>query len=435
MSGSLHAVASPREAATIPGQEASTVTSPGPGRHAFGCPDTAVAAGVRPRAVATWAMMAVAATAPMNGLRVGQSISVADLLLGVAIVGLLAEPMLVGRGRSRLEAGFWLGLAMVMLGGVLGTLSALRPTGSVVNLTLFGLGAAPVLVVRRWAPDPVTLRRWAWCWVSGATVSAVYALMDSGDVSGRAAGLAAHPNHLAMLSVLGAGLALALSASPRSGAQWVARAAFTALALAVIRSGSRAGLIALVLTCAVIVVLLGRERAPAVGGRLGRSCLVLAAVAMLLATDVIPLGRHNAIQRSMGDATSVASDRERLRLIESGLRTITVHPLTGTGFERVLDAHNVYVQLWAGAGVLGILGFLLAAGTVLRVGLRPPLGDPTRLLSSAFVAGYVGYLATGMVQNFLWDRYLWLHVAVILWMGAGGRRATSSEAVLLRRSG
>jgi O-antigen ligase len=175
------------------------------------------------------------------------------------------------------------------------------------------------------------------------------------------------------------------------------------------------------------VVRLVRGRAtPAGRGKLAVSCVALAAVAVLLATtDATPLGRHNAIQRSIGDATSAASDRERLPQIESSLRTIAGQPLTGAGFEDVLDAHNVYVQLWAGAGVLGLFGFLLAAGTVLRAGCRPRRGTPPHLLSSAFVAGYAGYLVAGTVQNFLWERYLWLHVAVILWVGVEGQRAAS----------
>jgi O-antigen ligase len=242
-------------------------------------------------------------------------------------------------------------------------------------------------------------------------------------VSGRSAGLTTHPNHLAMISTLGAGLALALTAREEGWRRWAAAACSGVLAITVMRAGSRAGLLALVVAVGVVAM-----RARPVGrpkGRPGKgpllACVLGLVVAALVAGNAVQLGQHNALRRVLGDTTSASSDQARVSLLHAGLHTIAQHPLTGTGFENVLEAHNIYVQTWAAGGILGILGFLVLAFAVVRAGLSVPARSPEGWLATGFVAGYLGYLAAGIVQNFLWDRYLWLHVAAILWLATCAR--------------
>ena len=68
----------------------------------------------------------------------------------------------------------------------------------------------------------------------------------------------------------------------------------------------------------------------------------------------------------------------------------------------------------------GLIGFLMLVVAVVREGARevPGAGAESRYIRTAFLAGYLGYLVAGLAQNVLWDRYIWLHVAVILWARA-----------------
>lgn len=365
-------------------------------------------------------MMAVAATSPMNGVRIGRTIALTDIFLVVGLGALFAGSVTARRHSPAVPRPLLTGCVMVALGGCVGALFSPRPLAGFPHLLLFTLGGVPVLVVFRWAPDVGTLRRYTWSWLAGAVASGICGLIAPGDAAGRTAGLTTHPNHFAMVSALGAGLALALTLGETGRRRLLAAASLTVLLLAVLRAGSRAGLVALLVTAAIVIA--RTRRPPPRTRRLSRvalTVLALAIAAMALGTThLVDLGRHNAIERSVGDATSSASDRERYPVLEAGVRRIVAHPITGSGFESVLQAHNIYVGLWAAAGLLGLCGFLLIARTTVQAALLQPRDSPARLLADAYAAGYIGYLVAGCAQNFLWDRYLWLHAAVIIWLGS-----------------
>jgi O-antigen ligase len=378
--------------------------------------------------IVTVAMMAVAATAPLNGVRVG-SIALTDVFLVCATGALLLRSLDRSGGQMTLPPGAWLsGFALIVMGGTLGTFFADNPGASLAHLfrlTISSIG--PVLVVLSWRPDDSQVRRYTWLWVLGAGVSGVLALVEGGDASGRSAGLTTHPNHLAFISSLGAGLALTLALTERAVRRGLAITALTILSLAVLRAGSRAGLVALTVTVAVVVI----QNRRAHGGQSprGRYVVVLLGLAvvgsLLLSTGRITLGPHNAITRSLGDVTTATSDEGRSVLLSGGVQSIADNPLTGAGLEHALQAHNVYVQMAASAGILGLLGFVLVAGTTLRAGLaRAPVRRADDL-AVGFVAGYAGYLVGAFFQNLLWDRYLWLHVAMVIWCWERSRRATA----------
>lgn len=367
----------------------------------------------------TVAMMAVAFTAPMNGVRLFR-VAVTDVVLAVAILALAVEVLVSKRRWRPLPPGFTLGTGLVVAGGVIGTLFAIRPGASLAHLLPFALAATvPVFVVRMWAPSVAMLRRYAWCWVCGAVVSGAIGLLSTGGVTGRPEGLTPHPNHLALTCGLAGGIALALWMSDEGWRRSVALAMFGILALTVVRAGSRAALLGL-LVSAVVVVVATRRLQPA-GERIGRGVLALLALSVvtggLLATGAVHVGEQNAVHRLLGDQSAQASDAERLSLLEKNVHRIGDRPLTGNGFEDARQAHNIYVQVWAAAGIPGLVGFVMLIASVVREGARTLAGPDRRskYVASAFLAGYIGYLVAGLAQNVLWDRYVWLHVAVILW--------------------
>lgn len=383
--------------------------------------------GTRP--VVTGAMMGVAFTAPMNGLRV-RVLAATDVMLAIAFLGLALEMLATRRRLPALPVGFWAGTALVVGGGLLGTVFADSPRGSLAHLVPFTVAATlPVIAFQMWGPSLAILRKYAWCWASGAAVSGAVGLFSSGGITGRPGGLTPHPNHLAMTCALGAAIALTLWLSEVGWRRQGALALFGLLVLTVVRAGSRAGLVALLVGAAIVIVRTRELRSTP--ERIGRGALALLALALLagalIGTGVVHVGRQNAVFRLFGDTSAQASDAERLSALDENVRRISSRPLTGSGFEKALQAHNIYLQILAAAGIAGLVGFLMLVASVVREGLQAGAGPPDDLLlyiRTAFLAGYAGYLVAGLAQNILWDRYVWLHVAVILW----ARSAVSADS-------
>jgi O-antigen ligase len=364
--------------------------------------------------------------APLTAVRF-HSVAVVDaLLLGAAVA--VGVDLFVGVRRSvRLPPRVVGAVALLAAGGVAGTLFASDAVMSVANLVQFTLSVlGPILLLFVWQPDTDALRRYTWLWLAAATTSAAIALFSGGDASGRVRGLTTHPNELALISMLGAALAFSYAVSEVRRRRWTAVAAGAVLCLAVLRSGSRAGLIALVVATLVVLFGVGARTVAACGraARKARALVLGGGVALAVAmvsVGPVSLGSHNAVRRFLGDATATASDVGRDRLLAGGLRTFAAHPLTGAGFQDPLAAHDVYVQVGAAGGILSLVGFALLAGTVVRSGLASQPRERA-WLSTGYLAGFLGYLAAGLFQNMLWDRYLWLHAAVILWLGASRDR-------------
>lgn len=129
----------------------------------------------------------------------------------------------------------------------------------------------------------------------------------------------------------------------------------------------------------------------------------------LVIMGVVSLGETNAIGRLLGnDPTAQASDQERDAARRETLESIDSEPFTGVGFTLARESHNVYLQVWAGAGVLGVLGF---GAIAVAIGRKLRQRDHGGSLRSAMLCGYVGYLGSAAFTTIFWDRYLWVYVA------------------------
>ena len=128
-----------------------------------------------------------------------------------------------------------------------------------------------------------------------------------------------------------------------------------------------------------------------------------------------------ALQRLTGAISIEASDIGRLDLLREAARDLTRNPLLGIGFTRVRDAHDIYVQLWHGGGLLALAAFALFSGGTLWEGARqyrqrraPPIPD---LIVALMISLFV-WLFIGLVQNAIYDRYLYLPAALIITLRA-----------------
>ncbi|HUR17784.1 MAG TPA: O-antigen ligase family protein [Acidimicrobiales bacterium] len=360
-------------------------------------------------AVAAWAVAAF--TVPLNGVRVS-ILTLSDVLLIVAVAVTL--PSLAADSRTRtagVSRGVFAGLGAIAFGGVIGTLFAADAGASLLTMSKFVLASAgSVLAVMLWAPSQERIRWFCHLWLLGAVFNAVWAIFIGRTPGARPAGLSTHPNHLAMVCVLGVGLALGLALTGRRPLRGLALAALLPLSVALVLSGSRAAVVG----CAVVVpsvAVLARRVQLAI-----RALFAVGVFALAVLAGFIRLPEETGLRRIIGDPTTIASDAERAEHLSQSLDRLNDHPLTGEGFQFAQEAHNIYLQVAVAAGPLGVLGLFLIAGAMLRAsrgGLHaragPVSGD--QALLAGLGGGYAGYLVAGAFQNVLWDRYLWFYVA------------------------
>jgi O-antigen ligase len=146
---------------------------------------------------------------------------------------------------------------------------------------------------------------------------------------------------------------------------------------------------------------------------------VLLALSLLLTTACVLT--FSSIQDRLATMIQPHDDpalRERLQLFMSSLKVGMENPLLGVGYGRgrlkealrphlkgtefedgpIWHAHNVYLELLAGTGFLGLLTFLWLIGATLRRVLSAALvrEDAQRLLGFALATSWVAAIVTGM---------------------------------------
>lgn len=361
-------------------------------------------------------MVIGAGTVGLNSLRV-ESLATADLFLLLAAAGVAIYAFQHGVRTPALLERSTVGIFLIVVGGLLGTLYAEHSLTSLGLLASLVVGSYAVLaLIAIWAPQPSEVRTVSGAFVLGAVVSALFAL-TSGDE--RPAGLAIHSNHLGLVCVLALGPALALAWWSKASLQRVAWIVAAGLLMAgIVISGSRAGVLG-----ASVVLLLMFLHMRTSAARFAIVSTILVAICVLY-LGLVDVPGQDALTRSLpGDASSQESDVGRNELLHRSLDRVAEHPLTGEGFESAGEAHNIYLQLWSSAGLLGLVGFVLLASGTLRVFFRRRKGsEPPRdaVIMIGLLASFAGFLVAGFVQNGLWDRYIWIVLGL-----AGGIAATS----------
>lgn len=347
---------------------------------------------------------------PMNALRLGANVTFTDLCLvmcaGLAIMARATAGPRPPAARRPVRPDVIAALLLIA-GGILGSQFAANLGVSLSSIIRFGLAAVGVpLVFAALGPTRSEVRLLAWAFVVGAAVNSVAGVLTY-DPGNRGIGLSTHSNHLAAASLLASGFAAGLYLTSSRRASWTAAALWGVVAVGILKSGSRAGAIGEMILIALLLGLTG-------SGRILRWCVgVVAGVAVLLTLNVIPYDEQDAIARVLGRnrAAVAASDFERAQFRAKAIQGIEEHPLTGAGFEEARTAHNVYLQVWGAAGIIGLLGMavLWSAGVH---GLVEGMGGDRWVLGAA--AAVVSFLVIASASNILWDRYLWFAFALFV---------------------
>jgi hypothetical protein len=367
------------------------------------------------------ALAGAAVTLPMSAWKVIGPLTTADLLLVAAVILFLPRIALAGSRRL-----WFLALAIILatVGAVVGTIvsgSDVVASAEILGRVLAAAVGAMVLV-SCWRPGLEQVRSFGWLWIAGGVASAIVALVIPDlHMFLRPSGLTPHPNHLAIISVVLLGVALALILSEREreyGFRGLpALAALFAAGLlfaGVVASGSRAGLGA-ALIVGFLAVVSTRDRS------IVRLAVGFAAVGLVVAVLGVA-GQDNALERVAGGDETSAESRDTFNA--AAWDRFTEHPVTGVGFGEIYEAHIFLLQLGSGAGILGIAAGLMIILLVLRTYVNAVwkrMGDnPVYwVLVAGFAAAMIGYLAASVFQNVLWDRNVWMAIVLMAWLAAG----------------
>jgi putative inorganic carbon (hco3(-)) transporter len=289
--------------------------------------------------------------------------------------------------------------------------------------------------------------------VAGATIAAVYGLLfvapEGTDDAARLSGTLDNPNELATVLVaaiaLGIGLAAALRESPlaRLGAL-VAVALCTA---GVFLTGSRGGLVALAVALISFLV---------IGARFRGRVLVLT-----LAIIAAGVGYYSYIAspEARDRITDIESGTGRTDLWEIGWRMVEAEPVHGVGVgnfpvsspqfllepgsiarpdffisDEPKAAHNMYLEIWAELGTVGLALFAFVVGFGLYAAAKATSAFARRgdvrmeIVARAVFVALAAVLAADFFGSRQYNRELWilLGLAVAIWGIARGREPATS---------
>jgi O-antigen ligase len=275
-------------------------------------------------------------------------------------------------------------------------------------------------------------------WVLGAAISAAIATVDGVtgaglgasitgvDVGGRPAGLAIHPNTFALTCAMTLPIALLRAVQLRGWGRGAAIGAAGLLTMGSLVSGSRVGLVSLVLAIGLTALLI-----PMLRTRLVVIGLTGVALLVLVAPTNNPL--LEGFNRLSGGGDSSQANGQRSDQFHESLTIALDHPVTGIGFTVVADAHSLPLQFWETAGFLGIAALILYSAGAIRTGRRLyreqglPRGSPQ--LAGALTISFAVWLIAGLLQNEIADRYIYLPVGLLLGLGLVASRRSEPGAL------
>lgn len=376
----------------------------------------------------SWLVALASATATFNGIRIVRNATLADILLLAGALVLIVAFLTARWNWPTYSLAGAIGATLLGLSVAASTAVSQTAGQDLLAGVFFLVGSVLTpLVVAAAARSPAALEAIAFLWLTSGAVNGAISAIDSAGITTlgptvtglsffeRSAGLTVHPNHLglACAMVVPIGVALILSV-PRIPIR-VLSAALTALAvIGVLESGSRGATLGVAIGPAVAVLLVSRRR------------IRTLAVAAVLIIAVASLGAFVApdsasVARLTGQVPVQGSDLQRTDALTQSLHDFTTSPIVGTGYGYARDAHDIYLQVAAAGGAVGLIGLLLLLGAIVQSGVQCTMRSGLSLRLRGLAAGSVGALVTwlsvGIVENPIYDRYLYWPAGLLLAVG------------------
>ncbi|WP_293374297.1 O-antigen ligase family protein [Nevskia sp.] len=252
------------------------------------------------------------------------------------------------------------------------------------------------------------------------SIGAVTITGESFLSTGRARGLTLHPNFLALISAVALPLAWVLPSRGFSSRLWKA-ITIAVCVIGVLAGGSRAALIAVMFIgfiCFLFSTTVRQKISTVVSICLGLIITIFAVQGTVVEEYLVAIvALKRLIDGLNGESAVTDSDDERLGFLTVAADNIDLFPLSGAGFEWIQHAHNIYIQVFEAAGILGALAF--AFYLLGFVSLFPRTKHPKggrRLLIGCGLSVAV-YLISGLAANSLYTRPIILPFA-FLWVAA-----------------
>lgn len=343
------------------------------------------------------------ALSPMDNLRPVPAIafvSISDVFLLVGVGCLI--PVLMGR-RWSLDPWFVAAVTGLSLTAILSSVLSDEPLASLNSVLRLVIGAMLLpIAFMIWRPGASMAIVFAWAYLLGNVANFLGSFTQGVGDGGRRIGFSTHPNIMGLCAMLAVGVAIVLwEVMPRF---WgvVALGAAALCAGGVWVSGSRAALLAMV-AMLVLYPVVSRSLLTAV------ALFGLSLPVVFVAAQAILAGESsadNAFGRLLGGGSATYSDQEREMLAAVARAEFEAHPVLGAGLADVYAAHNIYLQIVASVGVVGLAFFVAMLVAVL---LRCLAIDRRFVL---LIVPCFGYVMIGAITTILWDRFVWCVLAL-----------------------
>jgi len=270
-----------------------------------------------------------------------------------------------------------------------------------------------------------------------------YALRQMHRFGGRLGVGLYETNYFALILALLLPLPLVLARQNRGYKRLLWLIAGLVLLLELVLTGSRGGFLALVCVVIIMALRLSRSALPALGGGVAVVLLVILAVPNPLRHRLLASG----LSEDVYDSGIEASNRQRLAVVQGGLRMVASNPLTGVGLgnfktelPRYVDvedsniAHNTYLELAAELGLPALAAFLAVVVAALRsldrsARLARRAGEGwLRDLALGMQAGLSGYLVGAFFLSAQYEKFFWL----VVFLSIGVERIARRKARVAR---
>ncbi len=358
----------------------------------------------------------------------GLNVTITDFL---ALCGGAAFLMRMSiRGRFDVRWAWWAGPLLLYIGvAVLSVTQATSVTLSLKEILKLGEALIAYLLALTYVDTPAKLRRLVFLLVVAAVAQACYGLLQTFAHAGpasfvragalRASGTFSQPNPFAgfLNFTLPLMLAGVITGVPIAGR--LTRPAALILAAAVLASGSRGALLALIAALAVMLLI----RVPRARILIAVAVVALFALVAGAVFGLVPASITTAVLDVFGVSNiDIANPTpldwataERLAHQLAGLNMFFAHPLLGVGIGNypavyahyklagpwdppLGHAHNYYINIAAEAGIVGFIAFMVAliAAFVIVARLYRRAATPW---ARAVALGVLGALVTVVVHN------------------------------------